>query len=83
MSRSPTRSPNSTLNSAPPEHNSIYAEGLAYAQPSENLDVPFSAELNAALDRIWTGAVPVEQGLQEAADAVNAVFDTWRLENGM
>lgn len=71
------------LNSAPPEHNSIYAEGLAYAQPSENLDVPFAAELNAALDRIWTGAVPVEQGLQEAADAVNAVFDTWRLENGM
>lgn len=71
------------LNSAPPEHNSVYADALAYAKPSENLDVPFSNELNAALDRIWTGAVPVEQGLQEAADAVNAVFDTWRLENGM
>jgi multiple sugar transport system substrate-binding protein len=71
------------LNNAPPEHNSVYAEALAYATPSENLDVPFGAELNAALDRIFTGAVPVEQGLQEAADAVNAVFDTWRLENGM
>jgi multiple sugar transport system substrate-binding protein len=71
------------LNSAPPEHNSVYAEALAYAKPSENLDVPFTNELNAALDRIWTGEVPVEQGLQEAADAVNAVLDMWRLENGM
>ena len=59
------------------------AFSLAYATPSENLDVPFTNELGAALDRIWTGAVPVEQGLQEGADAVNAVFDNWRLENGM
>jgi multiple sugar transport system substrate-binding protein len=71
------------LNAAPPEHNSVYSEGLAYARPSENLDVPFNNELTAALDRIFTGAVPVEQGLNDAADAVNAVLDTWRLENGM
>jgi ABC-type glycerol-3-phosphate transport system substrate-binding protein len=79
----PTNDSPDFTNSTPPEHNDVYKKALAYAKPSDNLDVPFTTELNAALDRIWTGAVPVEQGLQEAADAVNAVFDTWRLENGM
>ncbi len=79
----PTNESPEFTNSKPPEHNDVYKEALAYAAPSDNLDVPFTNELNAALDRIWTGAVPVEQGLQEGADAVNAVFDNWRLENGM
>lgn len=79
----PTNDSPDFTTSTPPEHNDVYKEALAYATPSDNLDVPFTNELNAALDRIWTGAVPVEQGLQEGADAVNAVFDAWRLENGM
>ncbi|HVU14140.1 MAG TPA: sugar ABC transporter substrate-binding protein [Phototrophicaceae bacterium] len=70
-------------NSTPPEHNDVYKEGLQYATPNDNLDVPFTNELNAALDQIWTGDVTVEDGLQQAADAVNQVLDSWRQDNNM
>jgi len=69
------------LNSTPPQHNNVYSEGLAYARPSDNLDVDFTAVIQPFLDKIWNGTTTDIPGtLKEAAAAINKAIEQGRKE---
>jgi len=70
------------LESKPPERNDVYSSGLAYALPSENLDVDMTAVIQPFLDKIFNGTTSDIAGtLKEAAATVNQELDKWRKEN--